>query len=109
MREHDGGSVYTWGKLGCDTNGVLDMGEKEGWQWGYGEGVWYWVCGIGCVAWGVCHWVRGIPAIWVYSADVGGRKLSPSHLDVEEKTTARAGMLRPSANVSVANRKRTYP
>eukprot|EP00967_Tisochrysis_lutea_P117377 scaffold189774_cov32-Tisochrysis_lutea.AAC.2 len=49
------------------------------------------------------------PDIWMYSAAEGGRKTSPSHFRSEVKTTARAGMLRPRANVSVAKRNSMRP
>mmetsp|Transcript_17285 Transcript_17285/g.53134 ORF Transcript_17285/g.53134 Transcript_17285/m.53134 type:complete len:235 (+) Transcript_17285:579-1283(+) len=49
------------------------------------------------------------PDIWMYSPAVSHRKSAPSNLRVSVKTTVRAGMLMPIANVSVANRSFSRP
>jgi hypothetical protein len=45
----------------------------------------------------------------MYSAELGVRNCSPSHLRRLVKTTVRAGMLTPIEKVSVAKRSRTSP
>ena len=49
------------------------------------------------------------PVSWVYSPGVTSTCASPFHFTSRSSTTVRAGMLMPSANVSVANTAFTRP
>ena len=49
------------------------------------------------------------PVSWVYSPGVSATWASPFHLSSFSSTTVRAGMLMPSARVSVAKTARTRP
>ena len=49
------------------------------------------------------------PVSWVYSPGVTSACVSPFHFDSLSITTERAGMLMPSARVSVANTTLTNP